>query len=208
MSRSPHSRVTSKNPNLTGPGLDLMDYDTAILYNDYLVPGLSTSNGASAPDLAEVRDGLYLPAYAGTGVTVEQSFFSIHILHDIHPDFTPTFHVHWTHNQATPTGNVKWMIDYSYANGYGDGAFGTPTTVSTTQAAPAQYVHQITPDDDMPFAASFEPDGQALCRIYRDPADAADTFEADAFLIGVDMHYRMGQIGTYERNRPFTSAGF
>lgn len=208
MSRSKNSRVTKLNPNLTGAGLDLADFDDSILYNDYLTPGTSVLRGATAPDLAEFRNGIFLPAFAGTGTTVEQGFFTLHFLHDIHPSYTPTFHIHWTHNNASPSGNVKWMIDYTYSHGYSAGTFAAPTTISVTQAAGAQYTHHITDDDDMPVSVSFEPDGQLLCRIYRDPADAADTFGDDAFLIGIDMHYRVGQVATYERNRPFTSAGF
>lgn len=207
MARSATTRVTRKNPNMTGPGFDGMDFDDSVIYQDYLVPGTSVRAGASAPDFGEVRDGLYLYGFNGAATT-EEVHFTVHILHDIHPDCTPTFHVHWTHNQASPSGDVKWQLDYSYADGYGTAAFPAPTTVSVTQTTGSQYVHMITDDDEMEFTSDFEPDGQILCRLYRDPTDAEDTFGSDAFLIGIDMHYRLGQLGTFERNRPFTSAGF
>ena len=184
-----------------------MDFDDAILWNDYLIPGTSTRSGSSAPDLAEFRDDMYLLGFNG-GATLEQVFFTVHILHDIHPSFQPTFHVHWTHNNASPTGDVKWNLDYTYAHGYEAGVYAAPTTVSVVQTAGVQYAHHITNDDEMIFTDAFEPDGQILCRLYRDPTDTEDTFGTDAFLIGIDLHYRMGQMGTYERNRPFTSAGF
>lgn len=208
MSRSRGSRVTKKNPNLTGSGVDLMDFDDSILYNDYLTSGTAIRVGPNAPDLAEYRDGIFLYGFAGTGAIVEEGMFTLHFLHDIHPDHTPTFHIHWTHNNASPSGDVKWQLDYTYSHGYSAGTYGAPTTLSVTQTAGAQYTHHITDDDAMPVSVDFEPDGMLLCRIYRDPADVADTFADDAFLIGVDMHYRVGQIATYERNRPFNSAGF
>lgn len=200
-------RITTKNPDLSGAGVDLMDFDGSTLYADYLIPGTSVRGGATAPDTAELRDGLYLPAFDGVA-TAEQAFFTVHILHDFRRGQQPTFHVHWSHNQASPSGNVKWFIDYSYSHGYEAGTFGAPTTLSVVDAAGVQYAHHITDDDSMTVTADMEPDGQLICRIYRNPADGEDTFAADAFLIGVDMHYQIGQIATFERNRPFKSAGF
>jgi hypothetical protein len=174
------------------------------VFDDYLVPGLALAKGSSAPDLAELRNGLFLNAFAGAGITTEEGFFEIHILHGIRAGTTPTFHVHWTHNNATPTGDVKWFIDYSIAKGYSASTYAAPTTVSTVQTAAAQYTHHITDDDDMPISTTeLEPDAVLLGRIYRDPTDPEDTFGDDAFLIDVDMHYQRDKVGTAERNRPF-----
>lgn len=188
----------------------LVDGWTQPLYDDYLINGTAVALGTNAPDLAEVRNGLFLYAFAGTGAVVEQAFFTLHILHGIQQDTTPTFHVHWTHNQASPSGDVKWNIDYSLAKGYSQSTYAAPTTLSSAQTAAAQYTHHITDDDDMPLAsiAEVEPDSVLIGRIYRNPADEADTFEADAFLIQVDMHYLRNRLGTPERNTPFTSSGF
>lgn len=176
--------------------------------NDYLFPGLSLGFGASPPDLETFRGNIQQRAFVGTGALTEEAFFNIHILHDLKAATNPSFHCHWGHIIESPSGNVKWQIEVTYANGYADGTYPAPTTLSSTQAAPAQYAQQLTDDDDMVLADTVEPDGVALCRIFRDPADPADTFENDAFLFFVDMHYRKGQIATNERNRPFLSAGF
>lgn len=177
-----------------------------VVYDDYIISGLAIALGANAPDLATFRGTINLFGFAGAGVTVEQGFFTLHILHGIKPGTIPTFHVHWAHNQVSPSGDVKWQIDYTIARGYGAGTFAAPTTLSTTRPALAQYVHDISDDDDMPLASitELEPDSIILGRIYRDPADVADTFENDAFLIQVDMHYQRDKLGTPERNRPFT----
>lgn len=176
---------------------------SSVIYNDYLTSGLAVTVGASAPDLVELRNGIYLRAFDGAA-TSEQAFFSVHILHDIAPGSNPTFHVHWTHKVASPSGNVKWFIDYSVAKGYSTGTFGAPNTLSSIQEAGAQYTHHITPDDDMTVTESLEPDTLLLCRIYRNPADGDDTFADDAMLVNIDLHYQIGQTGTSERNRPFS----
>lgn len=201
------SRRTKLNENMTGPGFDGMDFDTSRLYNDYLIPGTSTRSGSSAPGFEELSDGLFLPAFNGQA-TMEQVFFTWHILHDFKVGQTPTVHVHWTHNNAAPTGNVKWNLGYQYAHGYSRQNFsGTTTVLSTVMAAGATLSHMITPDD-MVLPNNMEVDGMLICRLWRNPNDAQDTFPTDAFLIGVDMHYELGQIGTFERNAPFLSAGY
>lgn len=182
---------------------------TAPLYSDYLTPTGAIGKGANAPDLEDFRDGIFMNAFAGAGPTTEQGFFTVHILHDILPNTSPTWHIHWAHNidsgtYTADTAAVKWNVDCSTARGYGIEAFPSVTTVSTTQTAGAQYVHHITNDDDMVINDTIEPDTMMISRIYRDPADAADTFGYDAFLINVDLHYQIGQIGTPERNRPFS----
>lgn len=187
-------------------GSNLITFDTPV-FDDYLVGAASFKIDASAPDWAVLRGNCSAYAFDGNAIS-EQAWFDVHILHGIKAGTFPTFHVHWSHKEAAPTGNVKWNLSYSYAKGYGAGTFASDVVLSTTQAAGAQYGHFITPDDDMPTATAPEPDSKLICRIWRDPGDVADTFAADAYLLGVDLHYQRGQLGTIERNRPFTSAGF
>ena len=173
------------------------------VFDDYLTSGDALAKGASAPDFTEFRDGIFMNAYSGVS-TAEQAFFEVHILHGFRAGQEPTFHVHWTHNQAAPSGDVKWFLDYSYSDGYSNGVFPAPTTLSTVQTAGPQYTHHITDDDEMVVTESMEPDGVLLCRLYRDPGDVEDTFENDAFIVEIDMHYERDKIGTAERNRPYT----
>jgi len=180
------------------------------LWGDYVLSAGSLSRGSSAPDLETFIGGIELPAFAGTGGVSEEGSFSTHILHDLKPNSTMTFHVHWGHNIDSGTytagdNSVKWQIECTFAKGYG-GVFHTPVTTSSTQSAGAQYEHHITNDDDMTLVVpdainTIEPDTVVLARIFRDPSE--DDFAHDAFLIQADIHYQIGQLGTKERNRPF-----
>lgn len=181
-----------------------------VVYDDFTVGGMALGKGSSPPGLEVFQDGLEAYAFTGTGAVTEEAFFTVHLLHGLKQGTNMTFHVHWSHKVASPSGNVKWQVEYSMARGYGVGTFPSSTTVSSTQAAPAQYVHQISPDDDMTVTTSveMEPDSLILGRVFRDPTDGADTFEDDAFLFQVDMHYQRGWVGTAERNREWTSTGY
>lgn len=186
------------------------------LYDDYLVPGHSLRGGAISPNFTIFRNGIYAYNFDGTGVLVEEAHFVIHILHDFRVGTTPTLHIHWGHNidsgvYTAGTQNVKWQVEYTVSRGYGVSSFASTVTLSTVQTASIQYRHHITNDDDMPltaFASELEPDSLILGRVFRDPADVADTFIHPAFLFQIDCHYQKGQTCTVERNRPFTSAGF
>lgn len=48
----------------------------------------------------------------------------------------------------------------------------------------------------------IETDGVILVRLYRDPADAADTLDQAPFVHYCDIHYQTTGIGTKQRNGP------
>ena len=181
-----------------------------IIYDDIRIAGLLLRGGVTPPTMREFRDGLYQFAFAGTGVIVDEAHGAFHLPHTYKAGTVPTIHIHWAHNIAAPVGDVKWLVDVSAARDGAD-AFGAPVTLSAVQTAGAQYQHLTTDDDDMQLAAllaSLEPDALVQARVYRDPADAQDTFEEDAFLLEIDLHLQKGQEGTIERERPYRSAGF
>lgn len=179
-------------------------------FDDYLLPATSLdATGANNPAIKVFRGNIEALAFAGAG-GMEEAFGAIHLLHGLKQGSSPTLHIHWSHIIGAPSGNVKWQVDYTIARGYGAGTFSAPTTMTSVQAAPAQYVHQISSDDDMVITNSVEvePDSLLLLRIYRDPVDAEDTFANDAYVFQIDMHYERSHIGTTERNRIWTSTGY
>ena len=178
-----------------------------VKYNDYLVAGnsIGTKPTTNPPALAVIRDNLEQYQFEKD----DQGFFTLHILHDFKAGSIPTFHCHWTHNEVAPSGDVVWKIEYSIIRGYEQDQFPASRTMSSVQTAESQYTHHITPDD-MPLLDTddLEIDAVLIGRVYRGNAGDGDTFNGDPFLLQIDMHYEMGQVGTIERNRPFKSAGF
>src|SRR3990172_5935871 len=175
-------------------------------WNDYTMAASSIPLAhSSAPALSLFRDGLYLPAFVGTGGNVKDAFVSIHIEHDYKPGTSLYPHVHWSHKVASPSGSVKWGIEYSVSKGHQLGVFPSSTTVYLTQAAGATYTHHIVEvsDGDAIPSTNVEPDSVVLLRLFRDPTDGGDTFEDDAFLVAVDLHYRSTGLFTNEKVSPF-----
>jgi hypothetical protein len=190
------------------------DNAAVVGFEDFLFSGLNfTGQGPNSPTQKTFKDDIELPAFVGTGTKVEEGWFTIHLTHKLAANTNMTVHLHLTHNVASPSGNIKFYVDVMYARGY-LGTYGTQVTLSTTVTPATQYEHIITPDDDMTIVANttfsdpLEVDGVLLGRVYRDPADAADTFANDVFLIQSDIHFSVGQFTTTERNRPFTNEGF
>ena len=176
-------------------------------WNDYIVVATSISIAhASAPALTVFRDGIQKPAFPGTGVLVKEVWVDIHIEHDYKAGTNLYPHIHWSHIVAAPTGNVKWGVEYTLSKGHQVGTFGATTTVYIVQTTGIQYTHhigEVSDADSIPFA-NVEPDTIVSLRVFRDPADAEDTFEADAYLYAVDLHYQSDGSLTTGKVSPFT----
>lgn len=173
-------------------------------WDDYIVSGLNVRlRGASDPELRDFRSGMYLYAFSGT-TGANEVYTTVHILHDWKPGTDIYPHVHWGHKIAAPTGDVVWQIDYSIAKGFSQEAFPTPITISAQQTAGTVHYHQIVETSSVIPAASIEVDAVVLMRIYRNSAHGSDTFENDAFLMQVDLHYESDGRRTNEKTSPFT----
>ena len=176
-------------------------------FNDYTIAASNLPRAhATAPSLTNFRGNIDLPAFTGTGGASQELFGSIHIQHDHMPGTKLFPHIHWSHIIASPTGDVKWQFEYTVMTGFSSGVFGAPTTVSIIETAGTQYAHQIAAiaDNDAIPSTNLEPDTLVLFRIFRDPSDGSDTFENDAFLLAIDVHYQSQLAFTNEKARPFT----
>lgn len=176
-------------------------------WNDYTISALSLPLAhATAPTLTLFRDGLYLPAFTGTGGSTKEVYISIHILHTYKMETLIYPHIHWTHIIGSPSGNVVWGIEYSVAKGHTQQAYPASTTVTVTQAAGSQYWHHLVEvsDDQAIPSTNIEPDSVVIFRVFRDPTDSGDTFANNAYMITFDMHIKEDGYLTNEKVSPFT----
>jgi len=158
-------------------------------------------------------------SYNGTSVRqfqfsnaiMNEIFHEYHIPHDYVPGSDVHVHVHWsqttvdTGGAAGAPGVVKYYFDALYSKGHNQEAFpAAVTTVSVTQTASATVrQHMITEVQLTTSGAlggnNLEPDGVIILRMYRDPADAADTLDQGPFVHFVDLHYQSTNMATKQK---------
>ena len=175
-----------------------------------LLANLNNASGlpaAAQPDNVLFADngagstGIYAKAFSAT--IIENLLVTFHIPHGIADEIIYP-HIHWAPSN-TNTGVVRWGIEYVYAKGYEQQAFGNTSIIYIEQAATGTTKqHQITETADPGITVSgLETDGLLVCRIFRDATHANDTYNADAFGLYCDLHVQQDRRTTPNRNYPF-----
>lgn len=166
-----------------------------VVYDDINIEGLSLRGGATAPALTNVlaAGGLYALTFGGTGATINDVYGGTEILHDWKEGTNIDFHVHWMPT-TTDAGNVKWQLEYVWADV--NGVLGATTTVSVVQAAGGTAWKHLRADIAAITGTGFHIGSHFLFRLFRDPADAADTYAHDAALLSVGIHYQIDTLGS------------
>ncbi len=175
-------------------------------WNDFLMSGLQFPTAhATAPTIKTFQGNIQALAFIGTGGNLKETWGTIHILHD-YIDATVLFpHIHWSHIIVSPTGNVFWQIEFSVAK-TGAGIFPAATTVTLTDTPATQFEHRLieTSTGNAIPITNVEPDTVIMFRVFRDPANENDTFENDAFLLYLDLHFQSDNTLSNEKVTPFT----
>lgn len=167
-------------------------------WDDLRVPGLSVERGASAPGLGAWlgAGGLEVLRFDGVN-TLEQVFFTIQFPHSYNVLTSVIPHVHWG-PVTDAAGNVIWNLEYSWAAV--DTVFPAVTIIQSTDAAAgAAWTHQYASFAAIEPPTTLDSTGRSsmmVCRLYRDPNLAGDTYGADAGLLEFDLHFRMNTIGS------------
>jgi hypothetical protein len=137
--------------------------------------------------------------YVFSQSAMNQVWCDFHIRHDYAMGTNMYPHIHWC-PITTDTGTVRWGIEYTVAKGHGQQAFPATTTVYveqtiTTNSNQKHMVAEVSDVNAIP-GNLIEPDAVIKLRIFRDAAHANDTFPAIVHAWQVDIHYRVGQLGT------------
>lgn len=174
---------------------------------DINCPIIVTGSGANDPTIATITGltGMQLYTFPGTG-SMKQCWSQIHIPHNYAPGTGIYFHMHVLTDAAVLTGNYKINFDYSYASS--NGVFSPVQTVSIVDNFQNTLQHKITEIAAPVLAGQLEVDGVVMCRAYRDPADALDTFQGDLHLIYIDCHMQISKFSTKNRNANGPSGSF
>ena len=160
--------------------------------------------GANVPAWAVFRDGIY--SYAFSATLMKEVWITFHVKHDYKVGSNGYVHIHWAPT-TTSTGVVRWGFEYSVAKGHDQEAFPASTTVyvNHTISVDKQYQHIISEIADVDAFDLLETDSLILCRVFRDAANAADTFPDVVSAFTADIHYQADKQFTPNKSPPFFS---
>lgn len=163
-------------------------------WRDEILPATALGAGASAPDLVTLTGNILAYAFDG-GSTAEQLYGSFELNHE-YKEGTDIFpHIHWAPVNAN-AGNVKWNLEYSVASK--DSAFAVATTISCTDANLGANTHHVV--EFSAISGTGRKVGDVIAfRLYRDPADASDTYASDAILLSLGIHYQVDSTGSVNK---------
>lgn len=172
------------------------DIDTNVRWDDLRIPGLSVRTGASAPDLVAFGASESLAVLSFDGVnTTEQVFFTVQLPHSYKEGTALSPHVHWTPT-STAAGNVIWNLEYSWQNINGTFPTATTTISTTAQAAGGTpWVQKIAEFSDIVGTGKLI-SSMLVCRLYRNPSAAGDTYGDDAAFLEIDFHFQQDSTGS------------
>jgi hypothetical protein len=223
LTQSDYNEV-SQNLNLSGTsgtGIKVDLTTPTFGWRDILGQIQTKGVGASDPDWVVYRGSVYQYKFAAGHL--HEAWVNYHVPHDYVPGSDLYIHVHWSENvvdtggTAGAPGNVKWYFDITYADGHGTAGgaadpFVAPITVSVVQqASTTRYGHMIA---EVQFtnnggtggllnSNTIQVDGLFLVRIYRDPADVADTLNQEPFVHMLDLHYQSHNLATKNKSPNF-----
>ena len=165
------------------------------------------ATGAAAPGFVAYNSTTIFQYQYSNGATQEM-WIEFHMLHDYVPGSDVFIHAHWsqveidTGGPAGVPGDCKWSFDALYSKGHQQQAFpAAVTTVSATQTASGTVRQHMIAEVQLSSSGAIgvnalEVDGIILVRVWRNPADAADTLNKAPFLHFVDLHYQSTNMAT------------
>jgi hypothetical protein len=134
--------------------------------------------------------------YAGIGVIVEQAFFTTGIPNGWAVGTDWTVHVHWAPVNAN-AGDVKWQIDWvSLASENNEVLTAGVTSTSVVDSTQTLQDELLKSGEMTISGASLAAEDIVSIRLYRDPADGADTYGFDASFVEMDIEFILDKLGT------------
>lgn len=111
--------------------------------------------------------------------------------------------VHWSPAASTNTGNVRW--GFEFVSAAVNDTFPTSTSffyvLSGSSGTAWKHIQSVSD----PYSGAYASiNTRFLIRMFRDGANAADTFPDDAYLVGVDFYYKVNKFGTPSYTPPYT----
>lgn len=166
----------------------------ATTWTDINISGLSLAGGPAAPTAVNVNGSTILAySFSGTNPTPDELHGSLEILHDYKEGSDIVPHVHWAPSTAD-VGDVKWQLEYMWINSGAN--FSGSTVISGTTAAGGVAWNERRTNLGTISGAGKTIGSRFAFRLFRDAADAADTYDAGAVLFDIGVHYERDTLGS------------
>jgi hypothetical protein len=184
----------TNNTSFSPTGTQRMN-GSATVWNDLNIPGLAVrTQGTADPALSTFGSTTRIFTFSGT--TMNEVFFTVQLPHSYKEGSDIEPHVHWCPmTSPASTLNVRWGLDYQWQNNT-DVFTATDTAVLATGATGiVGYKHLITSFGNITGTGKTI-SSILVCRLYRLPADAADTYTGAAGLLAIDFHFESDTLGS------------
>ena len=177
----------------------------ATCWDDLMIPGHAVKlTGNSPPDLLGnfVGDNT-LDIYVFDGVdTLEQVFFTVQLPHCWKEGSTIYPHVHVspisTNSSDLTPRVVRFTLEYTWSNI--NDTFGNTAIINldTDPFVPntSQWKHLLCKNSSGISGTGKKLSSMLVCRLFRDPADNADTYPQDIAFLQFDIHYEIDSLGS------------
>lgn len=163
----------------------------ATVFDDEYASYFFSETGATAPDVVTVSGNNKAYGFDGAS-TLEGLNCFIELPHRYKEGSDIELHIHYLRKTAG-SGDVKWFADYSICPLMG--ALVASQTVSVVKTVGVVDYCDVATIAIIPGAGRKISDVIAL-RIYRNPADAQDTYAADVIMTSFGIHYELDTMGS------------
>lgn len=172
-------------------------------WRDLMGQVLVKTSGADRPTfqaMSAIPGAASMWGYSWSATVLQQVQIDYHVDHDIKLGSVLYPHVHFR-PLTNAAGVVRWGFEYSVSKGHGQTAgFPATTTVYVNFNVPANslgthFVAEVATADAIP-STNIEPDSVIHMRVFRDAANAADTYTGAVWCWQADLHYQVQQAAT------------
>lgn len=177
----------------TTTGLDKdKGFHSDTVWQDLNVPAEALSRGLDSPD-SELLIG-NIKALAFDGVSREEELFgSFELLHGYKEGTDLRPHIHFI-TSSVDIGDIKWQLEYTIA--YVDGTYSTTTTTVAIDTANGIDRQHLAVEFGVIDGTGLKIGSHIHFRLFRNPSDTQDTYESDAFLSSIGIHYEIDGDGS------------
>ena len=178
------------------------------VWDDYMIPGTSVRQGATAPDFVpgfNEDSQIYYSAFAGTG-QAEYVFFNLQMPHNwkLGTTIYPHVHICPTSTNAGDTNQrvIRFALEYMWANI--DGLFPARATIYLDSGPfvpnTSQWKHILCKNGTGIDGTGKGLSSMLMCKLVRYGEDSAniDTYPQDVAFLQFDIHYEIDTLGSRE----------